>query len=41
VEFNDAANKYFNAKTELLLAEYDYILKTKVLDFYQGKKLEF
>jgi hypothetical protein len=25
----------------LLLAEYDYILKTKVLDFYQGKKLEF
>ena len=41
VEYNDAANKYFNAKTELLLAEYDYILKTKVLDFYQGKKLEF
>ncbi len=41
VEFNDAANKYFNAKTELLLAQYDYILKTKVLDFYQGKKLEF
>lgn len=41
VEFNDAANKYFNAKTELLLAEYDYILKTKILDFYQGKKLEF
>lgn len=41
VEFNDAANKYFNARTELLLAEYDYILKTKVLDFYQGKKLEF
>lgn len=41
VVFNDAANKYFNAKTELLLAQYDYILKTKVLDFYQGKKLEF
>jgi len=41
VEFNDAANKYFNARTELLLAQYDYILKTKVLDFYQGKKLEF
>ncbi len=41
VDFNDAANKYFNAKTESLLAQYDYILKTKVLDFYQGKKLEF
>ncbi len=41
VEFNDASNNYFNAKTELLLAQYDYILKTKVLDFYQGKKLEF
>lgn len=41
VDFNDASNKYFNARTELLLAQYDYILKTKVLDFYQGKKLEF
>jgi outer membrane protein len=41
VDFNDASYKYFNAKTELLLAQYDYILKTKVLDFYQGKKLEF
>lgn len=41
VEFNDAATKYFNAKTELLISQYDYIMKTKVLDFYQGKKLEF
>lgn len=41
IEFNDAANKFFNAKTELLIAQYDYILKTKVLDFYKGKKLEF
>lgn len=41
VEYNDAANRYFNAKTELLIAQYDYILKTKVLDFYKGNKIEF
>jgi outer membrane protein len=41
VTFNDASTKYFNAKTELLLSQYDYILKTKVLDFYQGKQLQF
>lgn len=41
VEFNDAATRYFNARTELLIAQYDFIFKSKVLDFYKGKKIEF
>lgn len=41
VDYNDAATRYFNARTELLIAQYDYIFKTKVLDFYKGKKIEF
>lgn len=41
VEFNDASTRYFNARTELLIAQYDYIFKTKVLDFYRGETLEF
>ena len=41
VDYNDAATRYFNARTESLIALYDYIFKSKVLDFYKGKKLEF
>lgn len=40
-EFNDAATRYFNAKTELLIATFDYVFKKKVLDFYQGKPIRF
>lgn len=39
VEYNDAQTRFFNAKTELLIARFDYIFKTKVLDFYKGKPL--
>lgn len=41
VELNDASTRYFNAKTELLIAQFDYIFKTKVLDFYRGVELGF
>lgn len=40
-EFNDAATKYFNAKTESLIATFDYVFKKKVLDFYNGKNIRF
>lgn len=41
VDYNDAATRFFNARTELLIAQYDFIFKSKVLDFYKGKKIEF
>ena len=44
VNFTDyqiAENDLFQAKSDLLRAKYDYIFKLKVLDFYQGKPLDF
>ncbi len=41
VEFNDAKNKLASAQSDLVQAKYDYIFKTKILDFYQGKPLSF
>ena len=41
VEYNDAKNKLTKAKSDLLQAKYDYVFKTKVLNFYQGKSLAF
>jgi outer membrane protein len=29
------------AKSEQLRAKYDYMFRTKILDFYQGKPLSF
>jgi outer membrane protein len=34
-------SKYFLAQSQLLQARYDFILKLKILDFYQGKPLGF
>jgi outer membrane protein len=39
VEYNDAKNKLINAESELLQAKYEYIFKTRILDFYQGKPI--
>ncbi|WP_040495340.1 TolC family protein [Fulvivirga imtechensis] len=36
-----AENDLFQAKSDLLRAKYDYIFKLKILDFYQGKPLDF
>jgi len=41
VEYNDAKNKLMKAKSDLLQAKYDYVFKTKMLNFYQGKSLAF
>lgn len=39
-DYNDAKNKLVKAQSDLLQAKYEYIFKTKVLDFYQGKPLK-
>ncbi len=39
-DYNDAKNKLVKAESDLLQAKYEYIFKTKVLDFYQGKPLK-
>ncbi|MBL4752264.1 MAG: TolC family protein [Flavobacteriales bacterium] len=41
VEFNDSKNKLAKASSDMVQAKYDYIFKTKVLDFYQGNSLAF
>lgn len=41
VEYQTAENVLFQAKSDLVRAKYDFIFKKKVLDFYQGKPIEF
>jgi outer membrane protein len=36
IEFNEAKNNLTRARSELLKAKYEYIFKTKILDFYRG-----
>jgi outer membrane protein len=40
-EFQVSQNDLYQARTDLTRAKYDFILKKKVLDFYQGKPLEY
>ena len=40
-DYNNAKNKLIKAQSDLLQAKFDYVFKTKVLDFYQGKPLKF
>ena len=39
-DYNDAKNKLIKAQSDLLQAKYEFVFKTKVLDFYQGKPLK-
>ncbi len=39
VDYNIAKSQLTAAESELLRAKYDYIFKTKILDFYMGKPL--
>lgn len=41
VEYQVAENDLFGAKSDLVRAKYDFIFKKKILDFYQGKQIEF
>ena len=36
VEYNQAKNNLVKSKSDLLQAKYDYIFRTKILDFYNG-----
>jgi outer membrane protein len=40
-EFQVSQNDLFQAKTDLTRAKFDFIFRMKVLDFYQGKPLEY
>ena len=40
-DYNNAKNKLIKSESDMLQAKYEYIFKTKVLDFYQGKPLTF
>ena len=40
-DYNTAKNKLIKAQSDLLQAKYEFVFKTKVLDFYQGKPLKF
>lgn len=40
-DYNDAKNKLIKTQSDLLQAKYEFVFKTKVLDFYQGKPLKF
>ena len=41
VDYQEAENNFFQAKSDLLRAKYDYIFKQKILDFYQGKPIDY
>jgi outer membrane protein len=40
-DFLNAKNNLDKAQSDLIQAKYDYLFKTKILDFYQGKSLSF
>jgi len=40
-EYQVSQNDLFQAKSDLTRAKYDFIFRKKVLDFYQGKPLEY
>lgn len=40
-DYQIAQNNLFSARSDLVRTKYDYIFKTKILDFYQGNSIEF
>ena len=40
VEYNQSKNNLLTAKSDLLQAKYEYIFRTKILDFYNGRAIE-
>lgn len=41
LDFSTAKNRLFAAESNMLQAKYDFIFKLKVLEYYEGKPLEF
>ena len=40
VEYNQAKNNLTKATSDLAQAKYDYIFRSKILDFYNGVPIE-
>ncbi len=40
VEYNQSKNNLSSAQSDLLQAKYEYIFRTKILDFYNGRSIE-
>lgn len=40
LEYNDAKNRLMSAEAQMLGARYEYVFKTKLLDFYLGKEIQ-
>jgi len=40
VDYNIAKNNLFKAKSDFLQAKYEYLFKSKILDFYKGKDIK-
>jgi outer membrane protein len=40
VEYNQSKNNLSSAQSDLLQAKYEYIFRTKILDFYNGRAIE-
>jgi len=40
LEYKVAKNNLSQAKSKLLQAKYEFIFKTKILDFYQGQEIK-
>jgi len=41
IEYQVASNDLFSAKSSLARAKYNFILTKKILEFYQGKTIEY
>lgn len=39
-EFDEARHKHFNAATDRIAARYEFLFRTKILDFYRGEALQ-
>jgi outer membrane protein len=41
VEYQISENDLFRAKSDLARAKYNFIFRKKILDFYQGKPIDY
>lgn len=41
LQYNDALTKFYQARTEMLIAKYDYFFKSLILEFYRGNRYTF
>ena len=39
IDYVIAKNNYDRANSNLIIARYDYLLRTRILDYYRGKPL--